>query len=172
MGGGFALLLANDGFDAAAVNYGRRPKEPDEALAGACPIVANFGGKDRTLPGEAAKLASVLDRLGVENDVKEFPHAGHAFLNDVETGPRALRPLFRVMGIEARIRSRPRGLAADRGPLRQASEAQLTRSRGRFEGSKRPLLRATWVGGRRVCCNHVHGRRRRTPEDLPVGRHA
>ncbi|MGO4229384.1 dienelactone hydrolase family protein [Arthrobacter sp. YAF34] len=100
MGGGFALLLANDGFDAAAVNYGRRPKEPDEALAGACPIVANFGGKDRSLPGEAAKLASELDRLGVENDVKEFPQAGHGFLNDVETGPKALRPLFRVMGMK------------------------------------------------------------------------
>ncbi|WP_028276394.1 dienelactone hydrolase family protein [Arthrobacter sp. I3] len=99
MGGGFALLLANDGFDAAAVNYGRRPKDPGEALAGTCPIVANFGGRDRTLPGEAAKLAAVLDGLGVENDVKEFPHAGHAFLNDVETGPKVLRPLMRVMGI-------------------------------------------------------------------------
>jgi carboxymethylenebutenolidase len=99
MGGGFALLLANDGFDAAAVNYGRLPKNPEHALAGACPIVANFGGKDRTLRGGAAKLESVLDRLGVAHDVKEFPHAGHAFLNDVATGPKALRPLFRVMGI-------------------------------------------------------------------------
>jgi carboxymethylenebutenolidase len=99
MGGGFALLLANDGFDAAAVNYGRLPKNPEDALAGACPIVANFGGKDRTLRGGAAKLESALDRLGVTHDVKEFPHAGHAFLNDVATGPKALRPLFRVMGI-------------------------------------------------------------------------
>jgi carboxymethylenebutenolidase len=99
MGGGFALLLANDGFDAAAVNYGRLPKNPEEALAGACPIVANFGGKDRTLRDGAAKLESVLNRLGVVHDIKEFPHAGHAFLNDVETGPRPLRPLFRVMGV-------------------------------------------------------------------------
>lgn len=98
MGGGFALLLANDGFDAAAVNYGRLPKDPDEALSGACPIVANFGGKDRTLRGEAARLESVLDRFGVEHDIKEFPSAGHAFLNDAEAGPRLLRPLFRVMG--------------------------------------------------------------------------
>jgi carboxymethylenebutenolidase len=107
MGGGFALLLANDRFDAAAVNYGRLPKNPDEMLAGACPIVGNFGGKDRTLPGGAAKLESVLDRLGVAHDVKEFPHAGHAFLNDRETGPKVLRPLFRVMGIGPDPQSAP-----------------------------------------------------------------
>lgn len=99
MGGSFALLLAADRFDASAVNYGRLPKDPDQALAGACPIVGNFGGKDRSLPGGAAKLKSVLDRLGVENDIKEFPSAGHSFLNDAEAGPGALRPLFRVMGV-------------------------------------------------------------------------
>ncbi|MDQ0849047.1 carboxymethylenebutenolidase [Arthrobacter sp. B3I9] len=107
MGGGFALLLANDGFDAAAVNYGRLPKDPEAALAGACPIVANFGGKDRTLRNAAAKLESVLDELGVEHDVKEFPAAGHAFLNDTEKGPKALLPLFRVMGIGPHPQSAP-----------------------------------------------------------------
>ncbi|MGY3319862.1 dienelactone hydrolase family protein [Arthrobacter sp. TE12232] len=107
MGGGFALLLANDRFDAAAVNYGRLPKNPEKALAGACPVVGNFGGKDRSIPGGAAKLESVLDRLGVENDVKEFPSAGHAFLNDAEAGPRALRPLFRVMGVGPDPQSAP-----------------------------------------------------------------
>ncbi len=107
MGGGFALLLANDGYDAAAVNYGRLPKEPDTALAGACPVVANFGARDRTLPGAAAKLSAVLERLGVEHDVKEFGTAGHAFLNDAEAGPRPLRPLFRVMGIGPDPQSAP-----------------------------------------------------------------
>jgi carboxymethylenebutenolidase len=99
MGGGFALLLANDGFDAAAVNYGRLPKDPETALAGACPIVANFGAKDRSLSGAAARLTSVLESLGVEHDIKEFATAGHSFLNDEETGPRPLRPLFRVLGV-------------------------------------------------------------------------
>lgn len=107
MGGGFALLLANDGFDAAAVNYGRLPKNPGRDLSGACPIVANYGAKDRTLPGAAAKLKSVLDGLGVENDVKEFPLAGHSFLNDTEAGPRVLRPLFRVMGVGPDPQSAP-----------------------------------------------------------------
>lgn len=100
MGGGFALLIARDGFDAAAVNYGRLPKNPEEALLGACPVVGNFGKADRSLPGAAAKLDAVLDKLGIEHDVKEFEGAGHAFMNDAELGPRPLRPLFRVMGIK------------------------------------------------------------------------
>lgn len=100
MGGGFALLLARDGFDAAAVNYGRLPRDPEEALRGACPVVGNFGKADRTLPGAAAKLAATLDTLGIENDIKEFVGAGHGFMNDAEVGPRPLRPLFRVMGIK------------------------------------------------------------------------
>ncbi|MBT2596552.1 dienelactone hydrolase family protein [Arthrobacter sp. ISL-72] len=100
MGGGFALLIANDGFDAAAVNYGRLPRNPEEALRGACPVVGNFGKADRTLPGGAAKLGAALQTLGVEHDIKEFDGAGHAFMNDAEEGPRPLRPLFRVMGIK------------------------------------------------------------------------
>lgn len=99
MGGAFALLLARDGYDAAAVNYGRLPGRPEEALQGACPIVANFGARDKTLKGAAGRLEAVLDDLGVENDVKEFPHAGHAFLNEAEAGPALLRPLMRVLGI-------------------------------------------------------------------------
>ncbi|MEZ2388426.1 dienelactone hydrolase family protein [bacterium RCC_150] len=100
MGGAFALLAANDDFDAAAVNYGQLPRDPEDALKGACPVVANYGARDRTLPGAAAKLEAVLTRLGVENDVKEFPTAGHAFLNDAPVGPRLLQPLMRVMGIK------------------------------------------------------------------------
>ncbi|WLQ07200.1 dienelactone hydrolase family protein [Arthrobacter oryzae] len=100
MGGGFALLVAKDGFDAAAVNYGRLPKNPEAALLGACPVVGNFGKADRTLPGAAARLETALDTLGIEHDIKEFDGAGHAFMNDAEEGPRPLRPLFRVLGIK------------------------------------------------------------------------
>ena len=121
MGGGFALLLANDGFDAAAVNYGRMPKDTG-VLAGSCPVVANFGGRDPILPGAADKLAVALQGLGVDHDIKEFDSAGHAFLNEEEVGPRVLRPLFRVMGIGPDPQSAPGGVATDRGPLRPASE--------------------------------------------------
>ncbi len=99
MGGGFALLSAPRGYDVAAVNYGRLPKNVDRALAGACPIVASYGGRDRSLPGAAAKLDAALNRSGIEHDVKEYPDAGHAFLNDELTGPRILHPLFRVAGL-------------------------------------------------------------------------
>jgi carboxymethylenebutenolidase len=43
MGGGFALLSASDGYDAAAVNYGQLPSDLDETLSGACPIVGSYG---------------------------------------------------------------------------------------------------------------------------------
>ncbi|MET3175701.1 UNVERIFIED_ORG: carboxymethylenebutenolidase [Arthrobacter sp. UYCu721] len=99
MGGGFALLVARDGFDAASVNYGHLPSNLEEALRGACPIVANFGGRDLTLKGATGKLETALDNLSIENSVKEFPTAGHAFLNETDLGPAVFRPLMRVMGI-------------------------------------------------------------------------
>ncbi|WP_406254554.1 dienelactone hydrolase family protein [Streptomyces chartreusis] len=100
MGGSFALLALSDGeFDAASVNYGRPPKDLDKALDGACPVVASYGARDRTLPGVAPRLEAALDRLGIVHDVKEYPEAGHSFLNDSEVGPRALHPLMRVAGI-------------------------------------------------------------------------
>ena len=99
MGGGFALLTAGDGYDAASVNYGQLPRHLDETLLGACPIVASYGGRDRSLRGAAGRLDTALDKAGVIHDVKEYPAASHAFLNHAETGPRALRPLQRVAGI-------------------------------------------------------------------------
>ena len=99
MGGGFALLTADDGYAAAAVNYGRLPRELDAAVAEACPIVASYGRRDRSLRGAAGRLEGALEKAGVSHDVKEYPHAGHAFLNDDEAGPRLVRPLLRVAGI-------------------------------------------------------------------------
>jgi carboxymethylenebutenolidase len=99
IGGGFALLTANNGFDAAAVNYGQLPRHLDEAVAGACPIVGSYGGRDPSLRGAARRLDAALDNAGVTHDVKEYAAASHAFLNDAEAGPRVLRPFLRVAGI-------------------------------------------------------------------------
>ncbi|HSR22631.1 MAG TPA: dienelactone hydrolase family protein [Candidatus Eisenbacteria bacterium] len=84
MGGGFALLAAVParGFSASSVNYGQVPEDAEFILAGACPIVGSFGGRDRALPGAAARLSTALEGLGVEHDVREYPGAGHSFMND------------------------------------------------------------------------------------------
>jgi carboxymethylenebutenolidase len=87
MGGGFALLLAAQGFDAAAPAYGPLPRDPRSALDGACPVVASYGARDRALRGAAARLGTVLTELDVEHDVREYPEAGHSFLNRHDLGP-------------------------------------------------------------------------------------
>ncbi len=99
MGGGFTLLTANTGFDAAAANYGQLPRDLDAALVGACPVVGSYGGADRTLPNAAAKLDQALTKADVVHHVKEYPGAGHSFLNNAENGPRLLRPLLREAGV-------------------------------------------------------------------------
>ena len=99
IGGGFALLTANNGFDAAPVNYGQLPRHLDEKVAGACPIVASYGARDPSLRGAAGRLDAALDKARVTHDVKEYPAASHAFLNDTEAGPHLLRPLLRIAGI-------------------------------------------------------------------------
>ncbi len=99
MGGAFALLSASEGYDVAAPNYAMLPKALDEAVQGACPVVASYGGRDRTQKGAAEKLDVALTRAGVVHDVKEYPKAGHAFLNDAEVGPRVLRPLMKVANV-------------------------------------------------------------------------
>ena len=88
MGGGFALVVAPRGFDVAAPNYSPLPKRPlEEVLRGSCPMVASFGARDRTLPGAAAKVEAVVAELDVPHDVKEYPDAGHGFLNRHNGGP-------------------------------------------------------------------------------------
>ena len=45
--GGFArLMAAGHGFSVSNVNYGLVRKNARDALPGACPVVASFGGRD------------------------------------------------------------------------------------------------------------------------------
>lgn len=83
MGGGFAVLLAGSTrYDAASVNYGAVPKDAMDLLAQSCPIVASYGARDRGLSDAPGRLTAALDQHGVTHDVKVYPDAGHAFLND------------------------------------------------------------------------------------------
>jgi carboxymethylenebutenolidase len=99
MGGAFALLLGRRGFDASSVNYGMVPDDLDAALTGSCPLVGSYGAKDKRVTAAVPRLEEALTRLEVPHDVKVYPSAGHAFLNDAANGPRLLRPLMRVSGI-------------------------------------------------------------------------
>lgn len=98
MGGGFALLLANRGYDASSVNYGMLPKDLDAVLSSACPIIGSFGGKDGQLKGATAKLEVALTKANVDHDVKEYADAGHAFMNPKQAGGPFFGTLLRVTG--------------------------------------------------------------------------
>jgi carboxymethylenebutenolidase len=88
MGGGFALLSApRFEFAAASANYGEVPRNAAERLRGACPIVASFGRRDLVLRGRARRLEEALSELGIPHDVKEYPEAGHSFMNRIHVGP-------------------------------------------------------------------------------------
>jgi carboxymethylenebutenolidase len=98
MGGGFALLLANRGYDAATSNYGMLPKDMDAALAGACPILGNYGGKDGQLKTAKTQLDASLTKLDVVHDIKMYPDSGHAFMNPKQGGGPVFGSLLRVTG--------------------------------------------------------------------------
>lgn len=97
MGGGFALMCSTGDYSASAVNYGEVPKDAGQRLAGACPVVGSYGRRDRSLRGRAERLERALTELGVPHDVKEYPNAGHSFMNRFNTGP-VLGQLVTVAG--------------------------------------------------------------------------
>lgn len=101
LGGGFAILLASKhGFAVSSANYGRLPKDAEQVLEGACPIVASYGGKDGGLRGAASRLEKILTDKRVPHDVKEYPQAGHSFLDAFEPGdaPRLMLVLMKLFG--------------------------------------------------------------------------
>ncbi|WP_207928958.1 dienelactone hydrolase family protein [Actinomadura sp. 6K520] len=96
MGGGFALVAAAKyDFTAAAVNYGMLPRRPEEALRGACPIVASYGAADPSLRGAAGKLERALSESDVAHDVKEYPATGHSFMTESAL-PGPLGPVAKI----------------------------------------------------------------------------
>ncbi|GAB2829820.1 dienelactone hydrolase family protein [Alpinimonas psychrophila] len=101
MGGGFALQLANHGFDAASVNYGMMPKDIEASLVGACPIIGSYGAKDGSLKGAAGAMERALTNAHIPHDIKEYKNANHAFMNPGPAGPKVLRPVMsKVVGMK------------------------------------------------------------------------
>ena len=98
MGGGFALLCAPRGeFAAASVNYGEVPGDAERALAGSCPVVASYGGRDLMGPKPPQRLEAALTRLDVPHEVKVYPGAGHSFMSPK---PAWLTPLTRLARLD------------------------------------------------------------------------
>jgi len=71
-------ILAGHGFSVSSVNYGLAGKNAQDALRGACPIVASFGGRDRLLRTVPQRLGRALEALGIDHDIKVYPDAGYA----------------------------------------------------------------------------------------------
>lgn len=90
MGGGFALMLASIGdYEVSSANYGMI-SDAETILADACPIVASYGAKDRSLRDAPAELGRVLSLHEVEHDIRVYPDAGHGFLNNHATSETPL----------------------------------------------------------------------------------
>jgi carboxymethylenebutenolidase len=105
MGGGYALALAaGHGYAASSTNYGGCPSGAERTLAGACPVIGSYGGKDRSPMGAsaAARLEKALTALGVEHDIKVYPDAAHGFINDHD--PANMTVLLTVLNKVSRTR--------------------------------------------------------------------
>lgn len=97
LGGGFALLCApRSGFDAASVNYGEVPQDAESALAGACPVVGSFGGRDPMGTKHPERLQRALTVLDVRHDVEVYPGSGHRFMTQISGASAVLAKITRM----------------------------------------------------------------------------
>ena len=65
------------------MNYGEVPKDAERVLAGACPLVASYGGRDRAVgTAHPERLQRALAVLEIPHDVKVYPGAGHHFMSE------------------------------------------------------------------------------------------
>ncbi len=98
LGRRFALLLPpGHGFSASSVNYGGVPRDAEDVLRGACPVIGSYGTKDRSLRSAPTRLEKALEANSVDHDVKVYADAGHSFLNDHD--PNEVSTIFKVLAI-------------------------------------------------------------------------
>jgi len=76
-------------------NYGAVPKDAEDLLRGACPVIGSYGAKDRSLRKAPRRLEEALRANGVEHNVKVYADAGHSFLNDHD--PSEASMIFKVL---------------------------------------------------------------------------
>jgi len=105
MGGQYALLAACAcrGLAACVPFYGmlryaegldpaKKPRSPLDALADlSCPVLGLYGAEDSIIPlADVRELEERLAKSGQPGEVRVYPGAGHAFMND--TRPEMYRP--------------------------------------------------------------------------------
>jgi carboxymethylenebutenolidase len=79
--GGMFVLAAGRGWGAVSANYpGRVPSAV--AMKGIGPVMACFGGRDRSTAGYEEMLTRRLARVAVTPESHVYPDAGHSFLTD------------------------------------------------------------------------------------------
>ncbi len=78
-GGSFALAVGK-GWGAHSTNYGNPPAA--RVMEDIGPVIACYGGRDRSMRGVPALLKKRLGEVGVTPEVLEYPEAGHSFLTD------------------------------------------------------------------------------------------
>ena len=150
MGGAYAVALApGHGYSAASVNYGGCPKNAEQALAGACPIVGSYGGNDRTPMGAqrrtSARSRSDCARRGPRRQglSRRRPRVHQ------QSRPRGRDPAADLPGEDLRD-SLPRGIRAGRTPPH----------RRLFQRASQELNAAAATGERAATPPRAHGRPR------------
>jgi carboxymethylenebutenolidase len=95
--GGMFVLAAGRGWGAVSANYAGRVPET-AAMEGMGPVIACYGGRDRTTVGQGELLKRRLSPLGVTPEVHVYPDAGHSFLTDGHhpVAAAVTRPLFHL----------------------------------------------------------------------------
>lgn len=84
MGGWLSLQTAVDEADVgASVAFYGRPLTADEVGSIQAPIMGNYGADDRGIPvANVEAMQTALSEAGIENDIKIYDGADHAFFND------------------------------------------------------------------------------------------
>jgi carboxymethylenebutenolidase len=62
--------------------YGALPKNAEDVLGNACPMVASYGARDPSVADAPVRLRRILDGHGIDNDVKVYPGVRHSFMNN------------------------------------------------------------------------------------------
>lgn len=127
LGGGFAMLLVppDKGFSAASVNYGAVPKDIDDLLVGACPVIGSYGAMDSGLKTDALRLEAALAKTDIPHDVQVYADTDHAFMNDhaEDEAPWGLTLLGVVLGSAGGFH--PESAAHARGRIERFFDAHL-----------------------------------------------